>query len=67
MNYKGYLLQWSKQAPMSIEVAGEGGGKLPECLKQLFTSRTVAMQHIDNYLATKKVKGKQDGESLTEG
>lgn len=66
MNYKGYLLNWSKQAPMSIEIAGESGGKLPEALKQLFTSRTVAMQHIDNYLATKKGKGKQDGESIAE-
>lgn len=66
MNYKGYLLKWSKQSPHSIEVMGEAGGKMPEALKQLFTSRTVAMQFVDTYLATKKGKGKLDGEASTE-
>ena len=66
MNYKGYSLQWSKFAPMSIEIAaGEQGGKIPEVFKQLFTSRTVAMQHIDTYLASKKGKVK-DGEANAE-
>lgn len=67
MNYKGYVLKWSKHAPMSIEISGDAGGKMPDTLKQLFTSRTVAMHFIDTYLATKKGKGKPDGEATTEG
>lgn len=54
MNYKGYLIKPSKASPNLFTVATEGrGGKSPDCLMGLFTTRTIAMIEIDRYLETK--------------
>jgi len=67
MMYKGYEVRWSRYNPMSVEIGvGENKGTLPEVLKQLYTSKTVAISHIDNYLNSRKPKGKQDGEYISE-
>ena len=67
MKYEGYELRWSKQAPMSIEIGvGDNKGALPLALKQLFTSRTIAIQHINAYLATKKTKEDVDAQAIPE-
>jgi hypothetical protein len=54
MEYKGYLIKPSKASPNLFTVATEGrGGKAPDCLSGLFTTRTVAMNEIDRYLESK--------------
>lgn len=55
MEYKGYLIKPSKTSPNLFTVATEGrGGRAPDCLTGLFTTRTVAMNEIDRYLETKE-------------
>lgn len=67
MIYLGYDIRWSKRSPMLIEIgAGENKGAVPVALRDLFTSVTVAKQHIDLYVSQKKTKDK-DAEAVTEG
>lgn len=55
MNYKGYLIKPSQMSPKLYSVATEGrGGKIPNCLSGLFTTRTVAIKEIDRYLENKE-------------
>ena len=55
MNYKGYLIMGSAQSPSLFRVSTEGqGGKIPNVLQGLFTSRHVAMQLIDGYVGNQK-------------
>lgn len=65
MNYRGYLIKWSKAVPTCLTISHENGGKTPEVLDQLFTNTTFAKRFIDTYLDSKK-KGKQDGETVAE-
>lgn len=67
MNYKGYEIRPHKQLPMTFEIGvGENKGSMPNILSGLYTSRTVAFQHIDDYLANKKPK-ETDAKEATEG
>lgn len=67
MIFKGYELRWSKLSPMNIEIGvGENKGRIPDTLSGLYTSRTTAMQAIESYLSTKKVKDKSNGETDAE-
>ena len=54
MVYKGYLINPDKSNPKLYSIATEGrGGKIPNCLGGLFTTRTVAFKEIDRYLGEK--------------
>lgn len=55
MNYKGFIINSSPISPSLYKVATEGqGGKIPNILQGLFTSKDVAIQSIDIYLNTQK-------------
>lgn len=45
--------------PNAFEVYYEGGGELPEVLQGRFTDRRNAQAAIDNYLLTRKPRGKK--------
>lgn len=52
--YKGYLIRPCRQFPSQVEVQVVGrGGKIPNSLTGLFTSRTAAMEAIDTYVRSK--------------
>ena len=55
MKYKGYLIMPSKEAPQVYSIATEGrGGKIPNSLGGMYTTRAIAMSDIDRYLETKE-------------
>lgn len=55
--YKGYQIKPHKQYPNNVVVVTAGrGGKIPDVLDTLFTTRQYAKDAIDLYLST-KVKG----------
>lgn len=52
-SYKGYLIQWDRKTPNVLRITVEGdGGKLPNILKGLYTSRALAKYDIDKYLGS---------------
>lgn len=57
--YKSYQIKPHKTYPNNFIVVTAGqGGKIPEILNTLFTSRQYAIDAIDRYLnSKKKVKG----------
>jgi hypothetical protein len=58
--YNGYQIKPYPASPScSIVVTDGKGGKVPNVLAGLFTSPTVAMQAIDDYLGTKEMKDDQ--------
>ena len=64
MNYKGFLISSSPLSPSLYKVATEGqGGKIPNVLSGLFTSKDVVIQLIDMYLETQK--GADNGKTTT--
>lgn len=68
MNYKGYLITPAKGLGSAYEIATEGqGGKIPNVMLGLFTSRGTAMQVIDSYLELKEQTGKADGKKVDKG
>lgn len=68
MEYKGYLITPSTTGAKCYSVATAGrGGKIPDLMLGVFTSRGIAMQVIDSYLETKEKKGKADGEEGSKG
>lgn len=55
--FQGYQIKPSKEAPSSYVIVTDGkGGKIPDVLSGLFTTRTIAMEAIEKYLATKQKK-----------
>ena len=55
MNYKGFIISSAPTSPSLYKVATEGqGGKIPNVLLGLFTSKDVVVQAIDMYLGTQK-------------
>lgn len=65
--YKNYLIKPHKLYPTNFVVVTAGqGGKIPDVLSTLFTTRAYAKQAIDLYLSTKK-KGKSDDEESIKG
>lgn len=64
MKYKGYLINPSKQVPNLFYVATEGrGGKIPDMLSGLYTTKVLAVSDIDRYL---NMKGKTDAKESSE-
>lgn len=55
--YKGYYISPDKTTPSIYNIATTGrGGKVPDVLSGLFTTRALANKAIDQYLSTRKVK-----------
>lgn len=68
MNYKGYIIASAKGVGKAYTIATEGrGGKIPNIMLGLFTSRGSAMQVIDFYLTSKESTIKNDKESGKSG
>lgn len=64
MNYKGFLITSAPTSPSLYRVATEGqGGKIPNVLGGLFTSKDVIVQLIDMYVETQK--GVENGKTAT--
>lgn len=58
--YKGYQIKPHKLHPASYIVVTAGkGGKIPDVLDGLFTTRTIAQQAVDQYLETKEDNAKE--------
>ena len=53
--YKGFLIKPYKEVPSALQIVTAGkGGKIPDCLSGMFTSRARANLEIDLYLARKE-------------
>lgn len=62
--YKGYLIKPEKDVPSHYVVVTAGqGGKIPDVLSSLYTTRQYAKDAIDLYLSTKK-KGKDNDKEV---
>jgi len=60
LNYRGYEIKPDKQYPSMLVVVTAGkGGKIPNVLSGLFTSKGLAKQLIDQYLT-----GKNNAEAI---
>lgn len=65
--YKGYDIKPHKEVPTCYIVVTSGkGGKIPDVLSGLFTTRAFAMEQIDRYLEQKPNKGDTDGKARGE-
>lgn len=65
--YKGYLIKSDKDVPNNYVVVTAGqGGKIPDVLSSLYTTRQYAKDAIDLYLSTKK-KGKDNDQEVNQG
>ena len=63
--YKGYIVNPLKESPKLLTVATAGrGGKIPDVLSGLFTSRTIVYELIDNYVDQKE---QSDGKKVSKG
>jgi len=52
--YNGYIIKPAPVTPQHVVIVTEGkGGKIPKVLEGIFTSYTVAMTQIDEYLKSK--------------
>jgi hypothetical protein len=66
--YEGYQIKPHRETPSCYIVVTSGkGGKIPDILSGMFTTRTIAKQNIDMYLANKPVKDKTNGETISTG
>lgn len=65
--HKNFYIQPHKDHPTCYTVATVGkGGKIPDCLSGLFTTRAVAKSEIDTYVNSRPTKEKNSGETLSE-
>ena len=68
MEYKGYLITPAQSGAKCYSIATAGrGGKIPDVMSGVFTSKGVAMQVIDAYLESKEKKVKSDDEEISKG
>ena len=68
MNYKGYLITPTKGLGSAYEIVTAGqGGKIPNIMNGLFTSRGTAMQVIDSYLESKESAVKSNDKKIDKG
>lgn len=66
--YKDYYIKPHKEHPTCYIIVTTGrGGKIPDCLSGMFTTRTLAKLEIDSYLENKSVKDKKDDETIKTG
>ena len=55
IKYRDYQIKPHREMANHVIVVTDGkGGKIPMVLDGMFTSATVAKEHIDRYLETKK-------------
>lgn len=63
--YEGYQIKPVKETPTLFVIVTDGkGGKIPDCLTSMYTSRSLAMIDIKKYLAVKPVKEKTNAEVI---
>lgn len=66
--YKDYYIQPHKEHPSSYVIVTAGkGGKIPNCLSGMYTTRTIAKVDIDLYLNSKPIKDKSDATTVNTG
>lgn len=62
VEHRGYLIKAYKESPSCYAVVTAGkGGKIPDILSGLYTSRDLAKAAIDLYLSTKPNKEVANG------
>lgn len=65
VEYKGYQIKPSKEAPKSYVIVTSGrGGKIPDVMSGLFTSPNLAKQIVDTYT---DLKGPDSGKEIRKG
>lgn len=63
--YQGYQVKPHRDYPASLIIVTDGkGGKIPDCLAGIFTSRGIAKLAIDKYLDTKDKKDTKNAEAI---
>ena len=61
MEYKGYYIKPSKEAPYCYVCVTVGkGGKIPDCLSGMFTNRSLIKEKIDWYQEQKGQVNEKD-------
>lgn len=66
--YKDYYIKPHKDHPYCYVIVTTGkGGKIPDCLSGMYTTRTLAKVDIDNYIPIKPIKEKNNGETINQG
>lgn len=66
--YNGYQVKPYKEIPCHYVVATAGrGGKIPDVLSGMFTSKYLAKKAIDSYLLSKPKKEINNGEEVNKG
>ena len=66
--YKGYYVQPHKEHPACYVVVTVGkGGKIPDCLSGMFTTRAIANFEIETYVNNRPLKEKNSGETNKTG
>jgi len=65
VEYKGYYVKPHQDYPSSYIVVTTGrGGKIPSVLDGMFTSRSIAKEEIDRYMAGKPEKENDTNETV---
>jgi len=66
--YKSFYIKPHKDHPHCYIVVTTGkGGKIPDCLSGMYTTRTLAKSEIDIYLDNKPIKENKNGETISTG
>jgi hypothetical protein len=66
LEHKGYYIKPDKVNPTCYVVATVGqGGKIPDCLNGMFTTKLYAKEQIDWYLENKPSKGRENEKDNT--
>ena len=66
--YQGYYIQPHKDHPYCYVIVTTGkGGKIPDYLSGMFTTRAIAKSEIDVYVASRPIKEPTNGKADTTG
>lgn len=66
--YLGYQVKPYKEVPYHYVIVTAGrGGKIPDVLSGMFTSKHIAKRAIDSYLLSKPKKETNNGEEVSKG
>jgi hypothetical protein len=66
--YQGFLIKPYKEVPFHYAVVTAGkGGKIPNVLSGLYTTKSLAKKAIDTYLLSKPKKETNNGEEDSKG
>lgn len=66
--HKGYYIQPHKDHPTCYVVVTTGkGGRSPDCLSGMFTTRAIAKSEVDVYVASRPIKEPTNGKADTTG